>query len=123
MSGILVRTAKQLTISGDITTTTAPFTPGTLEAEWVLLNTVGVNVIPDSEGAFKVEVQNTSGTEPGTEFGNILVNGDTLATGGIWWVDSQIDYTTNPPTQCFTPEVSVSLGDDQACRYRITRKA
>ncbi len=122
---IFPRTTEEIevTISGPITVTTEPYTEGLLEAEWELVTDTGATVIPNSKGAFVVEVQNISGTEPNTEFGNILVNGDTVAPGGVWSVEMKIDYTTEPPTQCFTPEVTVTIGDDMAFRYRVTRKA
>lgn len=124
---IFPRTTEEIevTISGPITVTTEPYTAGLLEAEWVLVGDTGdtVTVIPDSEGAFMVEVQNVSGTEPKTDFVPIDVNGDVVAAGGIWYVEMKIDYTTTPPTQCFSPEVTVTKGDDSAFRYRVTRKA
>lgn len=121
---IFPRDTKEISVNvGDITIDTGGFSSGLLEAEWVLITAAGATAIPLSSGAFKVEVVNVGGSEEGTDLANIVVNGDTVATGGVWEVQAQIDYTTQPPTQYFTPSVTVTNANNSAFRYRVTRPA
>lgn len=108
---------------GDITIDTGGYDSGTLAAEWVEETAAGTTTIADSLGALLVEVMNVGGTVEGTDFANIVVNGDTVAPGGTWQVQTLFDMTTQPPTQLFTPEVSVVNADNSAFRYRVTKIA
>lgn len=119
---IFPRTRVPSLSAGDITVSAGGFSSATIESEWVEVTASGATAIPNSNGAFKVEVVNVGGTVDGTDFAAISVNGDTVEPGGVWESQSHLDYTTSPPTQYFTGTVTVTNAAGSAFRYRVTRK-
>jgi hypothetical protein len=120
MNIIFPRTTESVSIAG---VTIEAASAGTLQAEWVEVTAAGATVIPDSAGAFKVEVINVGGLVEGTDFAAIDVNGDTVQSGGQWEAPTFMDYTTSPSTQYFTGTVTVTNASNSAFRYRVTRPA
>jgi len=98
---------------GDITIGTTPATPDTQSVEYATLTATGA--VPNSSGAFKVTVTNVGGTEPGTEFTTIDVNGETVAVGGSIVFEVYTDETT----QYFCPAVTVTIPAGGAARYAV----
>lgn len=105
---------------GDITIETGGYASGELVGEWVEETAAGATILPNSSGALKVEVINVGGTVEGTDFANIDVNGETVAPGGVWEVETKFNMVPQPPVQLFCPEVTVTNASNSAFRYRVT---
>lgn len=107
-----------ITLDG-ITVDIAPADAGTIDAAWTQVTAAGATVIPNSDGAFLVEVENVGGLVDGTNPAAIDVNGDTVYSGGRWESKTFTDSTQDPPVQYFSGEVTVTNASGSAFRYRV----